>query len=52
VHREAAAVPADRLAAEREMLHPLPDQPYALALGEERLVADDQTVRFGSAAGG
>jgi transposase len=48
VHREAAAVPADRLAAERERLHPLPDEPYALALGEERLVGDDQTVRFGS----
>jgi transposase len=48
VHRETAAVPAGRLAAEREMLHPLPDEPYALALGEERLVADDQTVRFGS----
>ncbi len=48
VHRETAAVPADRLAAEREMLHPLPDEPYALALGEERLVGDDQAVRFGS----
>jgi transposase len=48
VHRETAAVPADRLAAEREMLHPLPAEPYALALGEERLVGDDQTVRFGS----
>ena len=48
VHRETAAVPADRLAAEREMLHPLPAGPYALALGEERLVGDDQTVRFGS----
>ena len=48
VHRESAAVPADRLAAEREMLHPLPGEPYALALGEERLVGDDQTVRFGS----
>ena len=49
VHREiAAAIPAARLAAEREMLHPLPDEPYALALGEERLVGDDQTIRFGS----
>jgi transposase len=48
VHRETAAVPADRLAAEREMLHPLPAQPYVLALGEERLVGDDQTIRFGS----
>ena len=48
VHRETAAVPAARLAAEREMLHPLPDEPHALALGDERLVGDDQTVRFGS----
>jgi transposase len=48
VHRETAAVPADRLAAERELLHPLPAEPYALALGDERLVADDQTIRFGS----
>jgi transposase len=47
-HRETAAVPAGRLAAEREMLHPLPAEPYALALGEERLVNDDQTIRFGS----
>jgi transposase len=48
VHRETAAAPQVRLAAEREHLHPLPDEPYALALGEERLVGDDQTVRFGS----
>jgi transposase len=48
VHRETAAVPAARLAAEREHLHPLPAEPYALALGEERLAGDDQTVRFGS----
>jgi transposase len=48
VHRETAAAPAVRLAAERERLHPLPDEPYALALGGERLVGDDQTVRFGS----
>ena len=48
VHRETAEAPEARLAAEREMLHPLPEQPYALALGEERLVGDDQTIRFGS----
>jgi hypothetical protein len=48
VHRETAAVPAERLAAERERLHPLPAEPHALALGEERLVGDDQTIRFGS----
>ena len=48
VHRESAAVPAQRLAAERAHLHPLPAEPYVLALGEERLVNEDQTVRFGS----
>ena len=48
VHRETAAAPQVRLAAERERLHPLPGEPYALALGEERLVGDDQTIRFGS----
>ena len=48
VHRETAAVPGQRLAAELGHLHPLPAEPYVLALGEERLVNDDQTVRFGS----
>jgi transposase len=48
VHRESAAIPAGRLAAEREHLHRLPAEPYALALGEERLVGEDQTIRFGS----
>lgn len=48
VHRETAAVPAHRLVVERRHLHVLPAQPYALALGEERLVDDDQTIRFGS----
>jgi transposase len=48
VHRESAAVPAQRLAAERGHLHVLPAEPYVLALGEERLVNDDQTIRFGS----
>jgi transposase len=48
VHRESAAVPAERLAAELAHLHPLAAEPYVLALGEERLVNDDQTIRFGS----
>jgi transposase len=48
VHRETAEAPESRLAAEREMLHPLPEEPHALALGEERLVHDDQAIRFGS----
>ena len=46
--RAVAAVPASRPPAEREHLHPLPAEPYAFALGEERLADDDQTVRFGS----
>ena len=41
-------MPAERLAAERGQLHVLPAEPYVLALGEERLVNDDQTIRFGS----
>jgi transposase len=47
-HRETAAAPVDRLAAERARLHVLPAGPHTLALGEERLVADDQTIRFAS----
>jgi transposase len=48
VHRETAAVPADRLLIERRHLHVLPVEPHAVALGEERLVDDDQTIRFSS----
>jgi hypothetical protein len=48
VHRESAAVPGQRLTAERVHLHPLPAEAYVLALGQERLVSDDQTIRFAS----
>jgi transposase len=48
VHRETKAVPADRLATERRYLHVLPGAPATIALGEERLVNDDQTVSWGS----
>jgi transposase len=48
VHRETGAAPVDRLALERARLHPLPVAPHVVALGEERLVNEDQTVRFGS----
>jgi transposase len=48
VHRETKAIPAVRLAEERRHLHVLPAEPHAVALGEERLVNDDQTVSFGS----
>jgi transposase len=47
-HRETKAAPVDRLVVERRHLHPVPAQPHAIALGEERLVDDDQTIRFGS----
>lgn len=47
-HRETKTAPADRLAVERRHLHPVPAEPHAMALGEERLVDDDQTIRFGS----
>ena len=47
-HRETGAAPLDRLAVERAHLHVLPTDPHTAALGEERLVNEDQTVRFGS----
>jgi transposase len=47
VHRETGAAPADRLAVERGHLHVLPAEPHTAALGEELLVNDDQTVRWG-----
>jgi transposase len=48
VHRETAAAPNTRLAAEQRHLHVLPAAPHAIALGAERLVDSDQTIRFGS----
>ncbi len=48
VHRETGEAPVHRLADERVRLHPLPAEPHVSALGEERLVYEDQTVRFGS----
>ncbi|WP_370105679.1 IS21 family transposase [Streptacidiphilus sp. BW17] len=47
-HRATGQVPVDRLHVERRLLHRLPDAPFALALGEERLVGDDQTISFAS----
>ncbi|MBF6208293.1 transposase [Streptomyces gardneri] len=47
-HRETAVAPVARLAIERGLLHVLPAEPHAVALGEERLVGDDQTIRWGS----
>lgn len=47
-HRETAAAPNERLRSELQHLHVLPVEPHAVALGEERLVDDDQTIRWGS----
>lgn len=48
LHTETKRAPADMLAEERARLHALPKEPYAVALGETRMVRDDQTVRWGS----
>lgn len=47
-YRETGVAPIARLSVEREHLHVLPDAPHAIALGEERLVGDDQTIQWGS----
>jgi len=36
------------LAEERARLHPVPAEPFVAALGETRVVRDDQTLRWGS----
>jgi hypothetical protein len=46
-HRETHRPPAEMLAEERARLHVLPAEAYVAALGEERLVHDDRTVRWG-----
>lgn len=48
VHREIGVAPTERLAIERQHLHVLPVEPHAISLGEERLVDDDQVIRWGS----
>lgn len=48
VHRETGKRPVDRLAIERAALHRVPDAPFALAVGDQRLVDDGQTVRWSS----
>jgi len=49
VHSEIAAVPAERLEAERRVLRPLPSLRPPLRRGEVRKVDRLATVRFGSA---
>ncbi len=48
VHRETGRRPDELLVLERARLHVLPATPYTAALGETRLVHDDQTIRLGS----
>ena len=47
-HAETRRPPAQMLAEERARMHPLPAEAFTAALGETRIVRDDQTVRFGS----
>lgn len=46
-HTATRRPPAELLVEERGHLHPLPVEAYTAALGETRLVRDDQTVRWG-----
>ncbi|TAM86492.1 MAG: IS21 family transposase, partial [Jatrophihabitans sp.] len=48
-HSETAAVPAERLVAERSALRPLPQLRPSLRAGEARTVDRLATIRFGSA---
>jgi transposase len=48
VHRETGRAPVDMLAEEAAHLHVLPLEAHTAALGETRVVGDDQTIRFGS----
>lgn len=47
-HAETRRPPVQMLTEERARLHVLPTEPYTAALGETRLVRDDQTIRWGS----
>ena len=47
-HAETRRPPADMLVEERARMHVLPAEPFVAALGEPRVVRDDQTIRFGS----
>ena len=48
VHRETGQAPVDMLAEEAAHLHVLPVEAHTSALGETRVVGDDQTIRWGS----
>jgi transposase len=47
-HAETRRPPVEMLEEERARMHPLPTDPYTAALGDTRLVRDDQTIRWSS----
>jgi hypothetical protein len=47
-HTETRRRPAEMLVEEQARMHPLPTEAFTAALGETRIVRDDQTIRFGS----
>ena len=47
-HTETRRPPVEMLSEERAHCHVLPADPFTAALGETRVVRDDQTIRFGS----
>lgn len=47
-HTETRRPPREMLFEERARMHPVPKEPYTAALGETRIVRDDQTIRFHS----
>jgi len=49
LHSEIAAVPAERLLSEQQVLRPLPSQRPPLRTGEHRKVEKRGSIRFGSA---
>jgi transposase len=46
VHRETGERPVDRLERERAHLHPIPTEPYSVALGETRTVSWSSLISF------
>jgi transposase len=46
VHRETGARPIDRLVTESAQLHPIPAEPYSVALGETRTVSWSSLISF------
>ncbi|QBI20835.1 hypothetical protein ER308_15495 [Egibacter rhizosphaerae] len=47
-HRETGRSPADMHAEERARLHAIPQAPYALALGQQRVVTRSSVISLGN----